>query len=232
MTPAALLRHEAGRDAARPLLTWYDDTTGARVELSVATASNWAAKLANLLVDEYDVEPGADVGVRLPAHWETAVLLLAVWTAGGCVVMAGDGDVSIGTADDAGATVSLALDAMGAGLSRLSAAQPDIFVPVAPVDDEQPALRMQDRVWSHTELGAAAGHAAHAHGLGPSSRVLSTLGYDTVDGLDAGLLAPLAAGGSVVLVSNAEEPAQAERAATERVTHTAGVSVGELPRLA
>ena len=37
------------RDGTRPLLTWYDDASGERIELSVATAANWAAKTANLL---------------------------------------------------------------------------------------------------------------------------------------------------------------------------------------
>jgi hypothetical protein len=61
--------------------------------------------------------------------------------------------------------------------------------------------------------------------------VLSTLPLDTVDGLDAGLLVPLAAGGSVVLVGSADEARLAERCATEKVTHTAGATVAGLPRL-
>jgi len=55
-----------------------------------------------------------------------------------------------------------------------------------------------------------------------SSRVLSTMGFDTADGLDAGLLVPLAAGASVVLVSNADPTRLAERRSAERVTHELG----------
>ena len=46
------------RDPTRPLLTWYDDATGERTELSGATLANWVAKTANLLVDGLGLGPG------------------------------------------------------------------------------------------------------------------------------------------------------------------------------
>ncbi|MFD0819615.1 TIGR03089 family protein, partial [Micromonospora zhanjiangensis] len=72
-------------DPARPLLTWYDDGTGERTELSGATLSNWVAKTANLLVDSVGLAPGDEIGVLLPAHWQTAAVLLGCWSAGGAV---------------------------------------------------------------------------------------------------------------------------------------------------
>ncbi|MDQ1686476.1 MAG: hypothetical protein QOC82_3213, partial [Frankiaceae bacterium] len=54
----------------------------------------------------------------------------------------------------------------------------------------------------------------------------------TVHGLDASLLVPLAAGGSVVMVANADVSRLADRAKMERATHTAGCDVAGLPRLA
>ena len=39
-------------DPARPLVTFYDDATGERIELSVTTYANWVAKTASLLQDE------------------------------------------------------------------------------------------------------------------------------------------------------------------------------------
>ena len=45
-------------DPTRPLLTWYDDATGERTELSGATLANWVAKTANLLVDEVGAGAG------------------------------------------------------------------------------------------------------------------------------------------------------------------------------
>ena len=64
------------RQPSTPLITYYDDATGGRIELSRATAANWAAKTANWLRDECDIEPGAEIGVALPAHWQTVGVLL------------------------------------------------------------------------------------------------------------------------------------------------------------
>ena len=217
VTVPALLDRERRRDSARPFLTWYDDAAGARVELSVATTANWATKVANYLVDE-GMEPGDVVGVDSDAHWITAVVLLGAWTAGVHVDMA------------APPTLAVAYEPLGVSLSPLVAAQPD--QPVSPVVvTEEPALTVDGRTWSHRELAEAAHHAAAHHGLGPASRLLSTLGFDNVDGIDAGLLMPLAASGAVVLVANTDVDALADKAAHEKITQTAGVDVPNIPRL-
>ncbi len=84
--PAALLAAARDRDPARPLLTHYDDATGERVELSATTLDNWVAKTANLLQDEFDIGPGSTVAVALPVHWQTAAVLLGIWSCGATVV--------------------------------------------------------------------------------------------------------------------------------------------------
>jgi hypothetical protein len=219
VTISDLLAREARRDGARPFLTWYDESTGDRVELSVATTANWAAKIANHLVDELDLQPGDEVTVNPSLHWSTAVVLLGAWTAGGHVLFGGP------------PTVEFAVDAMGLGLSRLVAAQPDeVIMPVEASSES--ALTIGTRTWSHEELGDAAVHGAQMHGLDASSRVLSVQGYDTVDGLDAGLLVPLAAGASAVVIANVNTGSLPDLCATERVTHTAGVDVAGSVRLA
>ncbi|MFL6077316.1 MAG: TIGR03089 family protein [Mycobacteriales bacterium] len=84
MTPLDLpdlLAPTRRQDPSRPLVTFYDDATGERVELSAVTFGNWVAKTANLLAD-LDVEAGDDVGILLPTHWQTAAVLAAVWTHG------------------------------------------------------------------------------------------------------------------------------------------------------
>src|ERR687898_246333 len=58
-TPYDLLLAELRRDRSRPLITYYDDGTGERVELSVATFDNWVAKTAGLLRDGLGVQPGS-----------------------------------------------------------------------------------------------------------------------------------------------------------------------------
>ena len=211
VTITSLLSRELRRDGARPFLTWYDDATGDRVELSVATTANWAAKIANHLVDELDLQPGDHMTVGSALHWTTAVVLLGGWSAGAHVTFGGP------------PTLDFVIDPMGLGLSQLVGSQPDEIVVPVTVSDE-PALTIGERTWSHDELGHAALHGAQMHGLDATSRVLSVLGYDTVDGLDAGLLVPLAAGASVVLVANVDDSQRAAKVATEKVTHTAGIS--------
>jgi uncharacterized protein (TIGR03089 family) len=85
-TPADLLAGAVRRAPAAPLLTWYDDGTDERVELSATTFANWVAKAANLLQDEFDVAPGSTVAVALPVHWQTAAVLLAAWSCGAAVL--------------------------------------------------------------------------------------------------------------------------------------------------
>ncbi|WP_103562802.1 TIGR03089 family protein [Actinomadura rubteroloni] len=83
-TPAELLRRRVADDPARPLVTFYDDATGERVELSARTFDNWVAKTANLLVDEFGAGPGGveHAVLVLPEHWQSAVWLMACWSAG------------------------------------------------------------------------------------------------------------------------------------------------------
>src|SRR3954452_11321622 len=69
------------RDSATPMLTWYDDASGDRTELSGATLDNWVAKTANMLVDGAGLDAGDAVAVLLPPHWQTAAVLLGTWSA-------------------------------------------------------------------------------------------------------------------------------------------------------
>ena len=64
------------RDPVGPRITYYDDASGERIELSAVTLANWAAKTANLLRDELGAGPDSRVAVLLPAHWQTAAVLL------------------------------------------------------------------------------------------------------------------------------------------------------------
>jgi uncharacterized protein (TIGR03089 family) len=82
--------------AGRPFLTYYDDTTGERTELSFATFDNWVAKTANLLRDGLGLAPGEVVGLDLPDHWLTVAIAFAAWRAG-AEVRCGAGDVTFTT---------------------------------------------------------------------------------------------------------------------------------------
>jgi uncharacterized protein (TIGR03089 family) len=212
-TPARLLTDELGRDGSRPFLTYYDDASGERVELSIATTANWVAKTANYLVDECGVDAGDLVTVRLPLHWQTAVVLLACWAVGAQVSFDDGGIVTFATSegDSAGETIVLTMTPMGVDFSRLVAAQPDVFAASDPTGDDL--------------VEAAAIDVPHG------ARVLNVLAYDGADAITYGLITPLAVGGSIVLVAHAVAARLANHAETERVSHTVGIEIDKLPRL-
>ncbi|QJY46715.1 TIGR03089 family protein [Pseudonocardia broussonetiae] len=221
------------RSSARPLITFYDDATGERIELSGVTTANWAAKTANLLRDECDVEPGSTVAVLLPAHWQTAAVLLGAWWCGAEVVGDPVGadvvlcdsdriDLALSAAPPLG-VVALSLDAFGKGLTGLPDGVVDYatevrlhgdeFAPWEPVPATAPAL---DGASVERVLATARDRAA-ALGLSASDRALSTLEW-SADGLTDGLLAVLAAGASLVQCRHADPAALERRAQAERTT--------------
>ena len=110
----------------RPLITHYDDAAGTRVELSRATIRNWAAKTANWLRDEHDVEPGDPVAVLLPAHWQTAGVLLGAWWCGATV--------TDDPADAKVAVVAPGVEAPGALVTAVASLHPMGLGSGAPVD--------------------------------------------------------------------------------------------------
>jgi uncharacterized protein (TIGR03089 family) len=243
-TPAELLRSALAADAARPLVTYYDDATGERVELSVATLANWVAKTANLIQDEIGAERGDRIALLLPAHWQTAAWLLACAATGAVAEL--DGDPAAATAvvsgpdglDRAsacpGERLALSLRPLGAPFpsppagftdyARAAPAQPDAFTAYDPPGPDDPALVVGGRELSGGELVGLARADAAERGLKPGDRLMSLLGYGSWAGVSAGLFAPLAAGASVVLCRNAErldEAGRAARSESERVTHFA-----------
>lgn len=237
LTAALLDPFRSGAAAARPLITFYDDAAGERIELSGVTTANWAAKAANLLRDACDVEPGTRVAVLLPAHWQTAAVLLAAWWCGAEVVAeVAEADLVLCDAERvdlalavgaANGVVALSLDAFGKGISGLPDGVVDFatevrlhgddFVPWAPVPDDAPALAGAS---VHEVLAGARSRAAEL-GLGAGDRVLSTLDWSGA-GLTDGLLAVLAAGASLVQVRNADEERLTRKAESERTTTRLG----------
>jgi uncharacterized protein (TIGR03089 family) len=238
VTPYDLLRAELSRDSARPLVTFYDDATGERVELSVATYANWVAKTANLLQDELAVEPSERVGLALPAHWQATVVAMATWAVGAIVTPIPDGAAvpsrlaavfasadRLTAAADATprALVGLSLLPLGGRLQQERDGVLDFATEVPPQADRFAAYAPpgdDDAAWDGDPpltQGELVDRARSA-GLAAGSRVLTTRPLTSLDGVVTGLLGPLAAGGSVVLCRNLD-PAQLDaRLAAERVT--------------
>ncbi len=210
-------------DPARPRVTHYDDTAGSRIELSGATLANWAAKTANWLRDELDVQPGDTVAVLLPPHWQTAGVLLGAWwcgatvttsPAGAQVALCGVDQIASVTGVDE--VAALGLDALGMGIRGLPPGirdfasevrvHGDTFTPGGPCPDAQ-ALGVVARTRA-TELGLAAG-----------DRLLCTTSWNaTVPG--EVLLAVLAANASLVQCTGTNPATLPDRCTAERVTAT------------
>ncbi len=214
-------------DSGRPLITHYDDAAGTRIELSRATVKNWAAKTANWLRDEHDVEPGDTVAVLLPAHWQTVGILLGAWWCGARVVVGAGETAKVaivppgGTADaDVVAVASLHPMGLGSGApvdySDDVRVHGDDFMPWESVPGSAPALgdsTVDDLVAQAREIGAK---------LGDEPRVLSTVEWDSSSAVLEGFLAVLAAGGSLVQVSNPDAGKMAARRDAERITQQLG----------
>ena len=98
----------------------------------------------------------------------------------------------------------------------------DRFVPLAPPDPAAPGLVAGALNLTLGDLGAAAAELAARLDIAPGDRVL----VDELVAAEAGpvtwLLAPLAAGASIVLCRHADPEALASRASAERVTATLG----------
>lgn len=225
----ALLSPLLATDSARPLITHYDDAAGSRVELSVATVANWAAKTANWLRDEFDVEPGSRVAVALPAHWQTLGVLLGAWWCGAHVVDdPTDADVAFNPPNSPAVdapNVIVALDPLGVGLSGEPASGAfdylaevrmcaDDFTPWQETPGDTPALDGM----SVDEVLATARKRAAALEFGASDRVLSTVDWTIPGGVLDAVLTPLLAGASLMQVTNVDPATLDGKRAAEKIT--------------
>lgn len=221
----ALLRPMLAANPARPLITHYDDAAGTRVELSVATLANWAAKTANWLTEEHDLEPGDPVAVLLPPHWQTAGILLGAWWCGAAVTADRHGAaVTFVPPGESGAVVSL--DPMGRDLGAPPVGGIDFIAEVRMYGDDFraitpiPGFTRALGEYPVDEALAEAARRAKTLGLTAESRMLSTVDWTVPDGILDGLLPVLSARASLVQVSNPDPDRLAAHEKTERTTVT------------
>jgi len=219
-------------DPVGPRITYYDDATGERIELSAVTLANWAAKTGNLLRDELDAGPASRVAVLLPAHWQTAAVLFGVWWIGAEALIGGSqADIALCTAErldeadatGAGEVAVLSLDAFGRPAPDLPIGVTDYATAVRVHGDQVVAERHPGPALSGRSVDQvlqACRNAATAQAWKAGDRVLSTASWDTPDDVVDGLLSVLAIGGSLVQVANPDPAALPRRMATEKVTRT------------
>ncbi|MGA8546644.1 MAG: TIGR03089 family protein [Mycobacterium sp.] len=221
-------------DPVGPRITYYDDATGERIELSAVTLANWAAKTGNLLRDELGAGPASRVAMLLPAHWQTAAVLFGVWWIGADVTLGGSAaDVALCTAerlDEADATGAaevavLSLDPFGRPAADLPVGVTDYATAVRVHGDQIAAERHPGPALagrSVDEVLAACQTSVATKGLTAGDRVLSTASWDGPDDMIEGLLAVLSIGGSLVQVANPDPAALPRKVEMEKVTRVFG----------
>lgn len=79
-----LLQHLLSADASAPRLSVYNEADGTRMDFSAQTLENWTSKIANMLLEELDLEPDSDsrILIDLPVSWQAAVIALGALAAG------------------------------------------------------------------------------------------------------------------------------------------------------
>ena len=224
--------------AAQPFLTYHDDTTGERVELSYATFGNWLSKTANLVQDDLLAGPGDRIVVSARPHWLTAVWLVAPLFAGAVVdpwgeaksahtVVAGPDESALAAAREcSGERLALSLlplgrpfDAVPDGFRDYSAevrAFADHFVSFNPPRPDMEALVLNGETVTHGELIERAAVPATAQA---PARVLIEVREDRFTGTELldWLFGPLLNGASIVLVHGAAPQRLDRIAEMERV---------------
>lgn len=231
----ALLEPLLTDDPMGPRITHYDDATGERIELSTVTLANWAAKTAHLLRDELGAGPGSRVAVLLPAHWQTAAVLLGVWWIGAETVLDGSAaDLALCTmdrldeadaavADSTGEVAVLSMDPFGAPVPDLPIGVTDYATAVRVHGDSMvgasgPGPALEGR--SVADVLTAAQRTATERGWTSSDRVMSDRGWSTPEDLTDNLIAVFAAGASLVQCAHPDPGLLERRRMTEKVTRT------------
>jgi uncharacterized protein (TIGR03089 family) len=234
MTPEQLFSDLLAADPARPFVTYYDEASGERSELSLKSLANWVAKTHFLLTDELGLGVGDTAFLALPAHWISVPALLGSLTAG----------LSLGAAaaDAAVAFVSTSSVAAAAGVPDVYAIAPSSAAtgfggnPPAGAEDYVTSVRPQPDKWptvhltagpsdlcldgrSRAEVLAEARERASSLGVDAGARLLTTRDWSGPADLLDTLFVPLVVGGSVVYVRNAPDETTIERRMTqERAT--------------
>ncbi|MBA3489730.1 MAG: TIGR03089 family protein [Longispora sp.] len=226
-------------DSARPLLTFYDDASGERTELSATTLDNWVAKTANLLMDGHGLGSGDTASVALPPHWQTAAVMLGCWRAGLAISHSTQEftDVAFSALErieeqKSSEVYGLSLAPMAMPLRNPPPGVTDFVLEVRtfgdvyggpPADPEAAALVHLPGgggVMSHATLTERAYARAEELGLTEDDRVLVMEPRRPLDWL----LAPLAAGASLVLCWNADHGKRDSRVTSEQVTRVLDIS--------
>lgn len=232
-----VLQRRKRASAGTPVVAFVDLASKARTELSAVSLENAAAKIANALRGEFELDTGATVGLHLPTHWQRSAWCAGAWVAG-CVVVpdAEDADLLVTNAEGApelvGRSASVAVISMHPFGLPLTEALPDGAVDVTiairqqpdaylfdPPREGYPALDVDGVTLTQAEAFALAAERASTWGLAPGGTLLVADDLDPIDAWLGALAVPLAVDASVVLAGGGI-PTDEFRA-SERITASA-----------
>lgn len=233
LTPERCFADLLATAPAAPFVTYYDEATGERAELSAKSLANWVAKTHFLLTDELGLGVGDAAVAALPAHWISVPPVLGTLTAGLALTDdPGAAQVAFVAPDTAARAVGIpdvyavAPSSAAVGFRRdvpdgladyvlAVRPQPDkwatVQLPAGPDDPCLPGLTRREVVLRARERAAALG-------VGSGARILTDRDWATPDDLIDLLIVPLVVGGSLVLVRNAAEDVLARRMDQERAS--------------
>lgn len=206
-------------DPSQPLVTYYDMSTGERVELSTTTTANWVAKTSNFLVDELDAAPGTRIRIGLPSHWLTTVWILSAWNVGAAVV-GQSADIGLSGPDllaDEPHRVAASLRPLGGrfaappdGFLDVGAEVPghgDQFIALDPPEPSTLAVDLEGTVSTHADLLASITPDGTRRLVEPGSILR-----------DAGLIVAACLGGGALVVVASATPEQILSVGTQEGT--------------
>ena len=217
-------------EPSRPFVTYYDEATGERSELSVKSLANWVVKTHHLLATELGLGVGDTALIAVPAHWISVPVLLGCLTAGLELTADGTSDVAFVApatlaAADAADVYAIAPDSAAGGFGdAVPGGALDYVTSVRPQADKWPTVQLTARPEDPCLPGLTRAQVierAHAVGLAPRERLLITCDWSGPDDWIETVLAPLVVGGSLVIVANAPDDGVVNRRVDqERATRT------------
>ena len=187
-------------DPSSPRLTVYDDSRGVRMDFSAQTLDNWASKVANMLDDEFDLAPDGSVAIDLPVSWQAAVIAIGTYNSSRTPLIDASGtpspDVIFTTLkgaarwDDVPDCVVVSDDPFGRGVVEAGG-----DLPVGTVDFG-PTVRFYGDAYFGDSPQL---HTFTEPGIGAERYLVQN--WHGTEEFTTSVLAPIAAGGSVVVVA-------------------------------
>lgn len=211
-----LFAHLLNADPSSPRLTVYNESTGARMDFSAQTLDNWASKIANMLLEELDLDEGSTITLDLPVSWQAAVTATGALATGVDVRFSSEpaGEDAVFTsldrypdwAEKGVDVVLVSEDPFGRGIEESGGELPVGTLDFGPVV----------RFYGDQFFGDSPALPDLVEGT--SERLLST-GWSDRDSFRDSVLAPLAGGGSAVVVAGLVDTSRLDSIAdNEKVT--------------